>query len=317
MVHNTPLLRTWFGGSGILSLMLCPALSGPLHGALTTTAEPGSFVTSVGYGTPCPLENNTGTDWASSYCFLQTFSSRFEANAQARAGYGDVGVFAYTALGAAEQVVPQIQLWSGAGAVFSDTLTFFSPGRTSGFIRYSFDIHGSSSISPGAIIQITRVFRLTHTTSAQTGWQPALVDGSYRLVSPLLPIFFGGSPIGISVNMYASAFLETRPPGGAGSALIDFLNTAQFAGLQVFDNTGAPISDFTMSSASGTVYPIDSPIPEPASVVLVLAGFGAMAWRAWRQTSLEEQLCTACLRNTNRPAGCTDCRRRLPKDPET
>jgi hypothetical protein len=147
-----------------------------------------------------------------------------------------------------------------------------------------FDIDGSAVNYPGVAIQTSRSFRLSHITSTQFDWQPALVDGSYRLVSPLLPIFFG-SPFALQVTMYASVFLETHPPGGSGGADIDFLHTAQIAGFQAFDTTGAPISDFTVTSASGTQYPLDASVPEPASLLLVLAGLAALTLRRPRSRS--------------------------------
>lgn len=51
-------------------------------------------------------------------------------------------------------------------------------------------------------------------------------------------------------------------------------------GLDVFDAQGNRITDFTLTSASGTDYL--APVPEPTSAVLLLAGMGlagAMARR--------------------------------------
>lgn len=49
---------------------------------------------------------------------------------------------------------------------------------------------------------------------------------------------------------------------------------ATLAGIQLFDSQGNPVSDFSLTSMSGTQY-----VPEPNTALLVVAGLGALAGR--------------------------------------
>jgi hypothetical protein len=191
------------------------AFATPVFGTLMTSASTGSFISSLGYDIIYPGNTNSGTNSAAASCHIAaSFTGVFDADAEARASYGSIGAFAQASMITAGQVVNQIQFWAEASANFSDTLRFFSSNHTSGFVQYVFDIDGSSTICPGAMIQTTGYLRLTHVTSASVSWQPVLVGGRYQLASPLLPIFFGGSPVGISASIYASVFLQTYRPSG-------------------------------------------------------------------------------------------------------
>jgi hypothetical protein len=69
---------------------------------------------------------------------------------------------------------------------------------------------------------------------------------------------------------------------------VDFAHTATLSAIEVFDASGNPVSDFTVSSVSGTHYPLSTPIstpvstpavgvPEPGTAALLLCGATSLA----------------------------------------
>jgi hypothetical protein len=61
---------------------------------------------------------------------------------------------------------------------------------------------------------------------------------------------------------------------------VDFAETAILTGIEAFDASGNPVSDFTVSSQSGTHYPLSGPasgVPEPGTAVLLFCGLVSIA----------------------------------------
>jgi len=65
---------------------------------------------------------------------------------------------------------------------------------------------------------------------------------------------------------------------------VDFAQTATLSAIEVFDATGNPVSDFTVSSQSGTHYPLSTPVstpavgvPEPGTAGLLFCGAASLA----------------------------------------
>ena len=80
---------------------------------------------------------------------------------------------------------------------------------------------------------------------------------------------------------------------------VDFAQTATLSAIEVFDATGNPVSDFTVSSQSGTHYPLSTPVstpavgvPEPGTAALLICGV----------TSLAAIRCAATRKRPARPA---------------
>lgn len=86
-----------------------------------------------------------------------------------------------------------------------------------------------------------------------------------------LPVVFGELAtyqIGWSINAYAP------------NAAADFSHTWTLVGLDAFDTQGQPVAA-AFSASSGAVLPT-SPVPEPQSLLLLLAGLGLLAGRLRR-----------------------------------
>lgn len=94
-----------------------------------------------------------------------------------------------------------------------------------------------------------------------------------------IPFEFGQS---LYLNTFVYAGVSIR--NGSGAGIADFGHTFEWSGVQgVFDNEGNAITDYKISSASGTDYV--NPVPEPASVVALGAGAVALLKRRMKRTS--------------------------------
>lgn len=106
------------------------------------------------------------------------------------------------------------------------------------------------------------------------------VVGSYDFSTIRLP-FTWGATTDLTVGLAAVTFAAT---GGE----LDAQMRATLTRIDVFGANGAPIGDFKIDAASGSVYTADgvSPVPEPPPAALLLAGlavFALMSHRLRRQ----------------------------------
>ena len=101
-----------------------------------------------------------------------------------------------------------------------------------------------------------------------------------RLTTSAIPI---SRPIDLAVSIEAqigfvglSELSDAFTTGGT----VDFAETATLSDIEVFDANGNPVSDFTVSSQSGTHYPLSSQVtgvPEPGTAALLLCGATSLA----------------------------------------
>lgn len=103
-------------------------------------------------------------------------------------------------------------------------------------------------------------------------------------VLPVVVDFVFGRPFALSYTLTASAggtaatsyYRMSASGGGAGNA--DMSHTLLWGGISgVFDQSGANVNDFGLSSASGFDYRVAAVVPEPASVALMLSGLAVLA----------------------------------------
>lgn len=132
----------------------------------------------------------------------------------------------------------------------------------------------------------------TATTGNQHGSGILIVTqaGVYSVVRQ--PFFFG-QPLDLTVssNVVAASGYDEGGGGYAFYAAADFGHTSILSGIEAYDTNGRLIQGITITSASGTRYPVmaDAPadppvdppsqsVPEPASGALLVAGLFAAGW---------------------------------------
>ncbi len=220
----------------------------------------------------------------------------YSGTADSSASYGSLGA---AAQGSIAGGVPQSNLAlfdSVSAATFSDTLTATSPlvaSSSAGSVRYQFRVDGSMSSlgAPGpflfgenyTVLDVQQgngpVFEVLNAhvrrgglgtiTNAvpPAGWSTStgVLSGSSVFNSVAMPMVWG-QPWDVKVGLLAWAY---------GTADNEFLNTATLSGFEFFDANGVAVSDFSLSSASGTDYL--HPVPEPTVAALLLLGISLMA----------------------------------------
>lgn len=224
----------------------------------------------------------------------------FTGSAQARAGFGNLGVKAvssYTGTSDSSLVVG-----SQAGARQVDTLTLHG-GSGNGTYRASITLDGSlfnvgrtdSEIEfdywagAGPMLMAFRITNSRGTVGlyANGAFQSALpgmattgdlasgitVAGA-TTVSFDVPIVFG-----VAQDIGFSLWASTLPSSNVGLLTASggdasFFTSARLTGIQVLDSSGASVADFTITSASGTLYGPGGvmAVPEPSAALMLCAG---------------------------------------------
>lgn len=105
-----------------------------------------------------------------------------------------------------------------------------------------------------------------------SGWTSSTgsLSGSSTFFSVLLPITWG-TQWSVKAGLLAWSY---------GTADADFLNTARVSGIDLFDANQVAVTNFTLTSASGTDYlNVGAPttVPEPSTLMLSLVSLGALA----------------------------------------
>jgi hypothetical protein len=221
-------------------------------------------------------------------------------NAQARAGYGNLGVRAVASYTGTSDNGTVAGAQAGARQVESLTV---SGGSGNGTYRQTFTLDGSlfnvgradSEIEFGysfGASPMRMAFRITQQRGAVAlyadgGFQPSLpgVSVTGDLASGFtvagtttfsfdIPIVFGvAQDVGLSlwaaILPGSNAGLLTPSAGDAS-----FFSSARLTGIQVLDSTGQAVSNFTITSGSGTLYGPGGvvAVPEPSAALLLCAG---------------------------------------------
>jgi hypothetical protein len=232
------------------------------------------------------------------------YSGYYAGTANSTASYGSLGASAQGNFTGGLPGSP-VALYQGAGAAkFSDTLTATSPlvaNASAGFVRYQFSVHGSEA-ALGAqmpyffgetytVLDIQQqngpVYEIlnAHTSRGSTGtisnspppagWVAGTgsLSGSSTFYSLALPMNWGQA-WDVKVGLLAWAY---------GQADANFLSTAKLTGVQLFDANHAPITQFTLTSASGTNY--INAVPEPETYAMLMAGLGLLGFMVRRKKS--------------------------------
>lgn len=238
---------------------------------------------------------------------LDTPGSSYRGDADARAAYGALGVSVRgTQVGGSSGTNA---VFSTSAALFDDMLTPTSPliaSQTPGFVRYVFQLDGNLSTLGGpsgtASVQLNiqhdggPVFGIGR-LSAQAGdvgtfsaidsdirrWTlgASSVSGAGLFGSTLHVPFFGDvdRPIKWGVPWQLQVGLLAR---SAHTADVNFMSTLQLVDIQLFDAAHQRVTDFSLSSASGTDYLIPTAtttVPEPETWLLTTLGLAVLVAR--------------------------------------
>lgn len=221
------------------------------------------------------------------------FSGSFDGTANSVANYGKLGASAHANISGGLPGSPLALFDSTGAAKFSDTLTASSPlvaNVSAGFVRYQFSVDGSlTSLGPSgaflfgqtyAVLDIQQqggpVFEIFNASVARggigtisgnpppSGWATSMgsLSGASTFYSLDLPMNWG-QPWDVSVGLLAWAY---------GTADTNFLTTAKLTGLELFDANHVQVTQFSISSVSGTDYANATTVPEPAAVWLFGSG---------------------------------------------
>jgi hypothetical protein len=200
--------------------------------------------------------------------------------------------------------------FEGAGA-FTDSFTINSPSLALGSIGHAV-LHwtidgsltrtgnsGTTAVDVNYQQNAGPIFSLMRAI-VQAGVAPDLVprsgpgrDGfavsvdsiNGRGVFQTMPLgFVAGSPFDLRLGLLAYALPRD------GSATAQFGATALLTGIDVFNGLGQPVTDFTITSGSGTFYDADGVhlVPEPSGLALCAIGCATlfMASAQWRPKKL-------------------------------
>lgn len=286
----------------------CTTYSGPFP---TFFGSASSFSTPIGGIAPCAYFGGT-SNLSSAAAPLSTSQSvagvllsdgTYDGSASSHANYGILGA---AANGTFTASLSSTVLDNAMGAgFFTDTLALSSPNVVNsgnGFIRYEFTVHGSLTTGSGPNREAALLFlsynnggidhffqaastsnggpasdSINGSSTAPAGYTFTAngLSGSAAFDSGLYPLVFG-SPESVEVGLLAEVI-------GSGSA--SFSTTAELTGIFVYDANGDPITDFTVSSESGTQYGasgVISSAPEPGTFLLLGTALLAVAWQRRR-----------------------------------
>ena len=234
------------------------------------------------------------------------FSGSFDGVAYSTADYGKLGASAHALISGG---IPgsYVALFESIGAAkFSDSLTASSPlvaSNSAGFVRYKFSVDGSATSlgAPGAYLfgetyaaldiqqQNGGVYEIFNAhvrrggigtisnSPPPPGWTTSMgsLSGGSTFYSLDLPMNWS-QPWDLSVGLIAWAY---------GTADTNFLTTAKITGLELFNANHEPVTQFTISSVSGTDYANPATVPVPAAVWLFGSGLLGLISVARRKAS--------------------------------
>ncbi len=205
---------------------------------------------------------------------------------------------------------PGLTYHASEGAAIIDDVLTFTGGTGIGYVKYGFTVDGSLFAEHGSEAQVNLAFTTPGNTpqfafAARVGGGTSSVGASYT------PGFTGftsddtsvsGSGVvytyGIGITFGTAAAFEygLRSVSYAGiftgDASSNFIGTARLTSIAVTDSLGNPV-DFTATSASGTRYDASGAhvsaagvVPEPATWLMMIIGFGLLGVELRRASQL-------------------------------
>ena len=87
-------------------------------------------------------------------------------------------------------------------------------------------------------------------------------------------------PIELRTTLFVDANIFTPAPGA--SSTWDYSHTITLNGIRLADGSNAPVNNFQVESASGTVYGVNGVVPEPGTWLLMLIGVAFIGMKLQR-----------------------------------
>ncbi len=264
---------------------------GPLQGALLTGLLCGSSLLAAGTANAAlppttevnvalfssdPLNTLSHPTTAVLSASLPDYGGRSAASA----GYGSLGTAVSVNY---NDFIATAAFQGSAEAFFRDHLTITAPG--SGTVVFSMKLDGTaSSNAPGVVLPRLQFGFVAFNDQGGARIDIASIRDGYPngvFQAPALN-FVSGEAVTLSGLMLVDLLQVAPSFGGPLFADILYGNTATLSGIEVFDAFGAPVSDFTIASASGTAYgrygvlAPPAAVPEPGMWLMLIGGFAAL-----------------------------------------
>jgi hypothetical protein len=159
-------------------------------------------------------------------------------------------------------------------AGWNDTFTYTGLQGTGYKVNYYFALHGTATGDVEA--------GLNFSTSDPNGpsYNPRTSQGSALWITPFYQVDWG-TPFNASADFYGgmTTYVSLKADGRTYTATGDYANTLDLTGIQVVDSNDQPVSGWSLTSASGTQFPLGSPVPEPGSLALLfgVASLGTLS----------------------------------------
>ena len=183
--------------------------------------------------------------------------------AHAETGFGALHTYA-----SATNLGGTLYSWASATASFDDNLTV-SGGTGTGYFLADFTVDGTRDASGDAFSTSGLYW------SNLPGGVPGNLQSGVHTYEGTTPIQFTyGTPFAFHAEMISNIIFAF---GGFGTGLADFSNTARLSAVHVLDASGNPVTNFTLTSASGHQYL--QPVPEPATLAALGLGIAAIMRR--------------------------------------
>jgi len=269
-------------------------------GVLTTEAT--WTVTPFTYMSPPDISSsgpNTGSDGVNSY----TASGSAVVNAK-----GSLGASSTLSVSGPENPNPGDTL-VGSEAVLTDELTPTAPGiptGTPGMFNSNVKISGTLSSSNGTnlvnYIIVNTGYGMAETfldaensaanyddnvVATESGCSPVSPPlGSVSCTLSFTLLFTWGEPFELATDLDAYVIATPGPGGMTEVGTSDFIDTAQITSIAL-DANGNPVTNFSITSASGLDYTANGITPEPSSLSLFGVGLLFLAFVAKRRLSAE------------------------------
>ena len=294
-----------------------PASLQPFFGSNASVVIPLGGIAACGYSGGISVATATTGPISSTKALGPTllgnpgFAGSFSGTADATANYLSLGAAGHGAITGGIQGSSLALNASTGAAFYEDTLTASSPviaSLSDGFVRYRFKFDGSlstpgvpESFNPGtagAQLNIQHqgggIFRIVQVGSTKGGLGfIASLDPEISTFTATTGAISGSGVFGSTNHGSFQDFdfqMNWNKPfdlrvgllawvNGSGDA--NFLTTATIVGIDLFDASHNPVTDFRITSASGAHYP--QPVPLPAALGLLAFAVATLRLRSTRR----------------------------------